>query len=233
MTKLILSTSVFGDNPRYVVGIHRQYELAKYYFPNWEFRVYVDDRSKINIDATIIEIKDGSYGAFWRFLPLFEAADNIVVVRDADSRITPREAMAIYQWIQSGIRFHIIRDHPLHFRKPILAGLFALRGKLDQSFHDAMLPYMTGAHSYGTDEEYLETVIYPHIRNDCLVHEINKGWFGLSKKFLKNPFEYCGNAFDQHDMPIYPVTDNPDDYPLRNLPTTARFASYPYPWEDR
>ena len=57
MVNKIISLSVWGNNPRYIVGANRQYELAKKYYPGWEFRIYTDDKNKFSnlTDANIIE----------------------------------------------------------------------------------------------------------------------------------------------------------------------------------
>ena len=97
----IISISVWGDNPRYIIGANRQYELAKLYYPDWEFRIYTDDKNKFaNLpDANIIEVTDGSYGMYWRFRAMFEDENNIVLVRDSDSRITIREQKAVNEFL--------------------------------------------------------------------------------------------------------------------------------------
>ena len=96
MTKIV-AVSVYGERPRYIEGARRQYELAKHFYPDWEFRIYTDDAKKFESlkDAHVIEVKDNSHGVFWRFEPLFESEDNIVIVRDSDGRITEREARAV------------------------------------------------------------------------------------------------------------------------------------------
>jgi hypothetical protein len=120
--KKLISISVWGDNPRYIIGANRQYELAKEFYPDWKFRIYTDDRNKFThlTDAQIIQVEDGSYGMYWRFDAMFEDKNNIVLVRDSDSRITPREVRAVNEWIESDKTFHTFRDHDAHFEFPII-----------------------------------------------------------------------------------------------------------------
>jgi hypothetical protein len=47
----------------------------------------------------------------WRFRPAFEEDDTIVLVRDADSRLSRRERAAVEDWLASDFDFHIMRDH--------------------------------------------------------------------------------------------------------------------------
>ena len=67
----------------------------------------------------------------WRFDPLFEEDVEIVIVRDVDSQISMREKVAVDEWLKSGKKFHIMRDHKYHGRKylpgRILSGMFGVR----------------------------------------------------------------------------------------------------------
>jgi hypothetical protein len=45
------------------------------------------------------------------------------IIRDCDSRLNPRERLAVEEWIGSGKRIHSIRDHPNHDR-PLNGGLW-------------------------------------------------------------------------------------------------------------
>ena len=66
---------------------------------------------------------------FWRFFAHDETDCEYVVFRDADSRISKREKMAVDEWIQSGKSIHIMRDHPYH-TVPILGGMWGCRNGL-------------------------------------------------------------------------------------------------------
>ena len=49
---------------------------------------------------------------FTRFLPFENANNKFFLSRDTDGRLIHREIKAIEQWLMSGKKFHIIRDHP-------------------------------------------------------------------------------------------------------------------------
>lgn len=205
--KKIVSVSAYGTNPRYVVGMHRQYELAKKFYPGWEFRAYVDDKSNYNMpNANIIEVKDGSHGVFWRFEPMFEDDNNLVIVRDADGRITQREFMAVKEWIGNEKTFHVYRDHEAHFEFPVIACAFGYKGRLPKQLHDVMREFSTKTNYYTNDQVYLRDFIWKHLKNDAMVHSMLEGWFGETRKRLANPYSFCGNGYDENDMPLYPPT---------------------------
>lgn len=205
--KKIVSISSYGTNPRYVVGMHRQYELAKKFYPGWEFRAYVDDKSNYNMpDANIIEVKDGSHGVFWRFEPLFEDENNLVIVRDADGRITQREFMAVKEWVDSNKKFHVYRDHEAHFEFPVIACAFGFKGMLPKMMHSVMHEFATKTSFYTNDQIFLRDLVWSYVEKDAMVHSMNEGWFGETRSRLINPYSFCGNGYDEFDMPLYPGT---------------------------
>tara|TARA_B100000524_G_scaffold316186_1_gene194644 strand:- start:36 stop:347 length:312 start_codon:yes stop_codon:yes gene_type:complete len=60
---------------------------------------------------------------FWRFLVAADASVDRFIVRDADSRLNPRERLAVEEWISSGHTLHSLRDHPNHER-PLNGGMW-------------------------------------------------------------------------------------------------------------
>lgn len=206
--KKIISLSVWGDAPRYIVGAHRQYELAKLHYPEWEFRIYTDNKSNFAdmSDANIIEVTDGTYGMYWRFRAMFEDDDNVVIVRDSDSRISLREVMAVEEWIKSDKKFHTFRDHEAHFEFPIIGCAFGYKGKFDNSVLNLLNKYTTERNYYVGDQIFLKDVIWPLVEDNAIIHCMNEGWFGDTRKQLVNPYDFCGNGYDENDMPMYPPT---------------------------
>jgi len=201
----IVSISSYGTNPRYIIGAHKQYDLCKLFYPDWEFRAYVDDASNYNMpEAKVIEVKDGSHGVFWRFEPLFESDDNIEIVRDSDGRITHREQMAVQEWLSSDKKFHVYRDHEAHFEFPVIACAFGLKGKLSENLHLIMKEFATKTNYYTNDQVYLREFVFKEVQNSVMIHSMHEGWFGETRRRLVNPFSFCGNGYDEFDMPLYP-----------------------------
>jgi len=50
----------------------------------------------------------------WRFLPLSDPLVDLVIVRDLDSNLGEREALAVSEWINSSSPLHVMRDNPFH-----------------------------------------------------------------------------------------------------------------------
>jgi len=205
--KKIFCISSYGNSPRYIVGAHRQYELAKKFFPGWEFRAYVDNASNYNMpNANVIEVKDGSHGVFWRFEPLFENENNLVIVRDSDGRITQREFMAVKEWEDSDKKFHVFRDHEAHYEFPVIACAFGYKGKLPEQLHNIMHEFASKTNYYTNDQVYLRDFVWQFVKNDIMIHCMKEGWFGETRSKLINRYSFCGNGYDENDMPLYPPT---------------------------
>ena len=204
----IIATSAYGESPRYIVGAKRQYALAKLYYPDWQFRLYTDDGTKFAdlTDAVIVEVKDNSHGVFWRFAPLFESEDNVVIVRDSDGRITEREAMAVNEWLLSNKKFHVYRDHEAHFQYPVIACAFGYKGMLSEHLHNIMMQFSTQTNYYTNDQVYLRDFVWPFVEKETLIHTLHDGWFGETRSKLVNEYDFCGNGYDEFDMPLYPNT---------------------------
>lgn len=204
----IISMSVWGNDPRYIIGAKRQVELAKKYYSEWEVRIYTDNPDKfINTEAVIIPVKENTSGYFWRFEPLFESENNIVLVRDSDGRITIRERRATREWEESDKQFHIFRDHEAHFEFPIIACAFGNKGKLSNVLYEKMNWFKNNTSYYTNDQVFLKDYVYDEIKNNVMIHSMNDiGWFKNSRELLCNPYSFCGNGFDENDMPLYPNT---------------------------
>jgi len=76
----------------------------------------------------------------WRFTVVDDPEVDVFIVRDADSRLTPRDAAVVADWLRQSPEteavFHCVRDHPSHTRFPVSGGLWgARRHLLDDHFN--------------------------------------------------------------------------------------------------
>ena len=117
-----LSFSLWGDKPIYNVGIIKNAELWKSIYKDWQMVVYYDDTVPVetierlnSLGVLTIDFTDKKmYGMFWRFFACDLIDADYCVFRDADSRITIREKMAVDEWVNSKKTLHVMRDHPAH-----------------------------------------------------------------------------------------------------------------------
>lgn len=67
----------------------------------------------------------------WRFTIIDDQNVDVFVVRDADGRLTPRDAAVVDDWLrqkpETAATLHCIRDHPGHSDSFINGGLWGAR----------------------------------------------------------------------------------------------------------
>lgn len=207
-----VSFSLWGDKPIYNVGIIRNSELVKKHYPNWKMIVFHDDSVPIN---TLTKLKDSGvvtrsvsnkvYGMFWRFFALQENDCERAIFRDADSRITEREKLAVEEWIESGKTLHVMRDHPYHMipagntQLGILGGMWGIKNGVIPVVDLIFKFNKSTEHSYGNDQSFLK-IIYESLSNDKFTHD---------EFFEKKPFpikrengRFVGERIDENENPV-------------------------------
>ena len=147
----VVSTSLYGDAPRYAWGAIRNAELMPAVFPGWRLRVYtrsdmLPSQDTLNtlrtLGADIVTIdaadKSAGFGMNWRFLVGDDAGVEAFLCRDGDSRVSLRDRWAAEAWLAPppGQRapFHIVRDHPSHAGYKLMGGTW---GAETSVFRDA------------------------------------------------------------------------------------------------
>lgn len=208
MQNKIISISVWGNMPQYCVGAIKNAELAQKFLPDWTCRIFVDNtvpKDYINTlnkfpNVEVAEINDeGVFGAFWRFYSMFESDDDIIISRDSDSRISEREVKVIDEWLSSSKKFSIIRDHHRHYDWPILAGMWGIKGRLNDDIFSIMRKY-SKHHFYTSDQIFLRDVVWKEAKNDCMIHGF------LEVEWMKNTRDennFIGQGYTEYDQPIY------------------------------
>jgi len=115
----------------YYTGLLRNAELAAQHFPGWRVHAWVADDvddarlARAGIAVHKMPAAPGHGGMFWRL----QAVGDFILYRDADSRLSEREADLVRAWEHSGKAVHLIHDHPHHASYPILGGMWGRRGE--------------------------------------------------------------------------------------------------------
>jgi hypothetical protein len=211
--KRVVSFGLYGDNPRYTKGALHNAELVKYILPGWVCRFYIDDtvpqdavKDLKDEGAEIVKITDlkgSTAGMFWRFLVADDDTVDRYIIRDADSRLSNREATALAEWIESGKAFHVMRDHPNH-NFVMNGGLWGgTKGALGIKMKD-LITQWSRKDAYLADMEFLQSSIWPRIQNDQIAHDAyhcerypNTRPFPIRRVNL----EIVGGVFDENDEP--------------------------------
>lgn len=179
----VISFSLWGDKPIYLVGAIRNADLAKQFYPDFQCWYYVH-RDTVPIDTVEalqqkdnvkIIFKEGDLNKvkpmMWRFESIDHPDVEVNMSRDVDTKFLLREKLAVDQWLESDKDFHVMRDHPHHNYK-IQGGMFGVRkgrnGKniiwnelLDRFLQDGDRMY---------DQDFLRDTIYPLYQNSMIIH---------------------------------------------------------------
>ena len=220
----VISMSLWGSNPRYVIGVLRNSVLVKVHFPGWRLRVYVEKASKNPVNEPVPEVvlqRLVSRGAelihvdphtthippmMWRFLVADDTSVDHFLIRDSDSRLSSRDSAAVSEWLKSGKPFHCIRDHPSHALYAVSGGLWGGKpGSLKQvegwrTIHDIFA--YSGA-EYLADMILLQEHIWPLVEYFAYCSDsVSCDTWQSSHPFpiLRTGLEHCGAVFDADDM---------------------------------
>jgi len=187
--KKIIAFSLWGNDPVYLQGAIENAKIAPFIYPGWTCRFYIDDsiRSEtieilLKYKAEIIDLsRFDLIKYFWRFLPISEKTIERFVVRDCDSRLNIREAMAVREWEASQYPFHIMRDDVCHS----LSIQGGMRGAItfDENIQEDINKFLsTNQHkslpykdNYNVDQMFLNKILWPKIIDKHMAHsEIHK-----------------------------------------------------------
>lgn len=225
MANNIISFSIWGNDPRFLIGAKRNIEEAQIVYPDWKCRFYIDDTVPLDnakewhdMGAEVYKVQRlGLYhGMFWRFFPASDETVDAFISRDTDSRVNEREAEAVKEWLDSKYGFHIIRDH-LHHSQFILGGLWGAKKGTIPDMVDRINKWGNFS-CKGIDQGFLGHEIYPLIKDNYLAHDdmndsrTNK--LDNAKPFPSHPplrihpycyitkqTDFCGSIFNSDDTP--------------------------------
>lgn len=207
--KKIISFCLWGNDPKYCIGAIKNALLAKKIYPDWICRYHCDDSVPENILQKLSDLDNTEIFIFenannWKFttsrlLPLDDPNVEYVIFRDTDSRLSNREKIAVDEWLFSGKKAHIMRDHPYHGNFPILAGMFGLKCGIITNISEKLKNFKI-EEQYHYDQIFINYNIYPFIKNDCIVHDE----FFEKKPFptIRSNYEFVGQVFDENENAV-------------------------------
>ena len=198
----VISFSLWGAAPFYAYGAMINLLLSRSIYPDWTCRFYVArdvPRACVaflrdnGADVRNIEDEYPGVGLFQRFLVMHDRTVGRFLIRDCDTRLSAAEADLVRQWSDSGHPFHVVRDHVLH-NELMIGGLWAGRTDCGIDIIDLMRRYFTDGPSakYGLDQRMLGRMLWPLIRNRCLVHDKYYHLAGVHEVKLPDPKSHFG-----------------------------------------
>jgi len=199
----------------YYQGLLENIQLIQQHFPDWVTYVYLGSDVSQSFEDTLrsyasVRIRRTGLSNFdnrmFRYFAIDEDDVELMMVRDADSRIHERDRWAIHDFLnKSTYLVHAIRDHPEH-SVPMLAGLWGIRKsaglymrKEYEDFKKTPKPC-----SYGEDQCFLTEKVYNVLFSNILVHVSSKEITYLHENFKVFPFEwssdlYCGKIEGKYE----------------------------------
>jgi len=209
----IISYCLFGSRSKeierweflaYLRGFVFNVKMNALLFPGWVTHIELDSQTYSDYDVLFKELKKYYNISFdinasaplckamlWRLKPIFFEDSHYVMCRDCDSLTSYRERQAIEAFTLSGLFIHGLTDNPAH-TVPLLGGLCsfsALQLRTKYKSWDELLSLSTiGISSRGTDQSFLNSVIYPDFKESMFAHYL-KGMKGNGEAIVKTEIE--------------------------------------------
>lgn len=198
----VISYSLWGTAPFYAYGAMINLLLSRTVYPGWSCRFYVAadvPRGCVAFlrdnggDVRNIEDEYPGVGLFQRFLVMNDRSVGRFLVRDCDARLSAAEAGHVHEWIDSGYPFHVMRDHVLH-NELMIGCLWGGRTDCGIDIVDLMRRYFTAGPTakYGHDQRMLGQMLWPLIRNRCLLQDKYYHLAGVHEMKLPDPKSHFG-----------------------------------------
>lgn len=182
MTKQVITYSLWGRNPVYVINALVNADIARDLYPGWLCRFYCSPtvpRGIVNqlINRSNVEVKqmladEDWNGMFWRFRAASDPDVSVMISRDADSHLGRREKEAVDEWLSSDKDFHIMRDNRAHSAL-ILGGMWGARKGILADISTMIDNYdrKNDNNRRNIDQEFLWSHVYPLIKDRAFIHD--------------------------------------------------------------
>jgi len=174
--KKIISYSLYGSHPKYCYGILCNVEQAKIIYPDWICRIYYDDTVPIstiselqlqeNVEVVNMSGIDEYYKMSWRFLAIDDSDVEIMISRDADSRLSWREKTCVDIFIESEKLLHSIRDNLSH--NNIMGGMWGIKKNNRINITEELQGF--GSPPPDPDQIFLRTKLAPKFQDTYMIH---------------------------------------------------------------
>jgi len=209
-----VSFSLYGTNPKYHVGAIRNAEQIKKYYPDFIPLFYIGPgvlkscvKDLVDRGAKLSYMSNSQVSdlMMWRFVAVEKPNADVVLIRDADSRFSDREAQAVEQWLKSDKLFHVMRDYPAH-DVPIMGGMWGCKKQLGLRVFDDIVNWLRqGSNREKVDQSFLAEVVWPKVNHSVMQHDT----FFRAKYPGSIPFpagdttdgSFVGEIFDEFDEP--------------------------------
>lgn len=217
--------SLYGDSPRYIVGAIKNATLASRYFPftdGFLVRFYCGrsvpewvistlQRTKGTQIIRMTDAPENHTAKLWRYLAFSDRSLDVVICRDSDARLSYRDRIAHEDWLQSGLDYHIIKDHPIGHNYAISAGMFAGKTAKLRDIAELIDRFPQGDY-YTNDQDFLASYVWPRVKDSCLIHDpyyqtqVEGDSIRTTIPFdAPTPISHIGAALDENDRYYFDI----------------------------
>jgi hypothetical protein len=214
----IFAFCIYGTAPKYCKGLLKNLQLITTTFPEFETWIAVGDdvpdayRSAYlsfpRVRLFPLPFHDGRLMS-QRFFFIDDPDVDCMIVRDADSRITPRDLWCIRRFLETsskeGYRIFTIRDHRYHGRE-IMGGQWGMYKIQDLSLRRAYEQFQsiyTDLAGYNSDQEFLKRYLYTPYRALCVAYTSGHIFPDEHAEPISvernGPHDFCGNVIEYNE----------------------------------
>jgi hypothetical protein len=176
--KKIISFSLYGTEPKYLIGALCNAELANILFPRWICRFYcgtsvpeetINKLKKYeNCEVIIMEENNKFSYMMWRFIPIDESDVEVMIVRDCDSRLSNREKRLVEIFLDSDKLFHSIRDEGNH--TDVMGGMWGMKKNSRLEKMIDLVENWKGGLGYNSDQLFIRQILVPKFNDSIMIH---------------------------------------------------------------
>lgn len=179
----VFTTSLFGNNPRYLVPLLENLSFVQEHLPDWRVRVYrnasvphgyVNQISQSPVcEISYVDIPNyGLSGTYWRFNAFFDKALTHVICLDADLHLRQIYVDLISDWLQRPERL-MSRRRVVHSKDaPLICEWVGLKLPIKRCNVTRPLYELEREHSvYGDDERWLNKLLLPLYAGDHIEYQ--------------------------------------------------------------
>lgn len=198
----IISFSLWGNDKLYCQGALENIECAKIYYPDWKCRFYVEESCPalpdlMKKDCEVITVKNthntqaidrtqnaqywhndyNHIGMLWRFEAIDDPDVENVIFRDCDSRVGPRDAHAVTEWLGwSDCVMHRMHECKEHWNAQVMGGMWGVRAQYMDGIKKCMTDYVNRYKKIRNepwvfvDLWWIMDYLWPILKNSCMGH---------------------------------------------------------------
>ena len=215
----VFSYCIHGAHDKYCLGLIKNLEQIAIFYPDFETHIAVGNdvpdhyiqkyRAFKNTKLTIHSDITGGRLMSYRFFPIDNPDVDIMMSRDADSRLTERDRWCIDQFLQSDYTIFTIRDHYYHCTQ-LMGGQWGMRrihGFSMQSAYDIFKRSCAHIDGMQNDQDFIREYIYNIYNTQCVAYNTSSHTYPGETALpisipRKDIYDFCGNVILFKNDPI-------------------------------